>query len=479
MADRPNILLLVTDQHRGDCLGIEDHPVLQTPHLDALASAGARFRHAYSACPVCIPARRTLMTGQRPARHGVLMNYNTSLRGPTLPGELGRAGYQTHLVGKLHLWPHRKLYGFHSADWADSAQAGEDNDYQRFLRREGIHSPGASSAHGVNSNSWVARPWHLAEHLHFSNWCADRALEFLDRRDPTLPFFLKVSFIHPHQPCTPPRDYWDRYMDMKLPDPVVGDWARFTDRPVRGLSAFDSWRWWPDPEQIRQFRAGYYGCINHIDDQIGRILRVTPPNTVVVFTADHGEMAGDHQWLRKRNAWEPSARIPFLVRFPAGAGVRPGQVRSEPVELMDVMPTLLDAAGASVPGTVDGASLMPLLRDEPVAWREFVHGECSSVPTLHSGMQYVTDGRRKYVWLPGRGEEFYFDLETDPQELHNLAADSGRSEEIVCWRDRLVRVLDVRPEGFVTGTSLRRLDGPTPSCLPGFEAPARGTRTTD
>ena len=121
MADsRPNIVLFMTDEQRGDCPGIGGHPVLQTPYLDELAATGARFRHAYSECPVCVPARRTLMSGRKPASHGVLMNAGGLLDGPTLPGELSRAGYQTHLVGKLHLSPLRKLYGFHSSAWADS-----------------------------------------------------------------------------------------------------------------------------------------------------------------------------------------------------------------------------------------------------------------------------------------------------------------------------------------------------------------------
>jgi len=293
---QPNILLLMTDQQRGDCLGIEGHPVLQTHYLDYMAATGIRFSRAYTACPVCIPTRRTLMTGKKPASHGVFMNYHTWLDGPTLPGELSKAGYQTHLVGKLHLWPQRKLYGFDSAEWADSPHGHErlDDDYIRFLRRERVTETRPGNAYGAHWNGWNARPWHLDERLHFSNWCAQGAMDFLERRDPTVPFFLKASFHQPHQPCTPPQVYWDRYMNMDLPEPYVGDWAKVYDEPQRGLP-IDSWRTALEPAVMKQYRAGYYGTINHIDDQIGRILKEIPPNTIVIFLSDHGDMLGDHQ----------------------------------------------------------------------------------------------------------------------------------------------------------------------------------------
>ncbi len=464
---RPNILLIMTDQQRGDCLGIEGHPVLQTPYLDELATTGTRFSRCHSACPVCIPARRTLMTGRRPASHGVLMNYDTWLDGSTLPGELTRAGYQTHLVGKLHLWPHRKRYGFMSEDWADSPLVGED--YQRFLRDNGVRMPEPGVAHGCSQNGYVARPWHLPEHLHFTNWCADKAMEFIARRDPTVPFFLKVSFHQPHEPCTPPQVYWDRYMDMDLPEPYVGDWARVFDAPRRGLPV-DAWRIAVDAAVMKQYRAGYYGTINHIDDQIGRLLKwVDRRNTIVLFLSDHGDMIGDHQWLRKRNAFEGSARVPFLMRLPDSMGGMKGQVRSEVVELMDIMPTLLETAGVDIPDRVDGRSVLPLLRGAVPEWREYLHGECAIVPTAGSGMQYLTDGHRKYIWYPGTGEEHYFDLDSDPCEMHNLVGSAGHGGEIACWRKRLVAELKGRPEGFTDGATLKTLGGPTPLCLPGFE----------
>jgi len=466
---RPNIVLITTDEQRGDCLGIAGHPAVQTPYLDAMAASGAFFSSAYSACPVCVPARRTLLTGQRPRTHGVLMNYDTPLSGPTLPGTLAHAGYQTHLVGKLHLWPRRARYGFDSTDWADSPSAGPDNDYQRFLRHEGIHQPRASEAHGMSANGWVVRPWHLDERLHFTTWCVDRAIDFLERRDPMAPFFLDLSFLHPHQPLTPPRDYYERYLATDLSEPYVGDWARVFDTPQRGLPV-EAWRVRLEPRVMHQYRAAYYAAIDHIDNQIGRLMPLLGANTMIVFTSDHGEMLGDHQWLRKRGPYEPSAHIPLLMRFPREMGIATGQRVAQPVELMDLMPTLLDVAGVPIPETVEGRSVLPLLRGE-TAWREYVHGECAELPTLGSGMQYLTDGREKYVWLPGIGVEQFFDLQNDPHEMVNLADDPSHRAAVAHWRGLLIDELADRPEGFTDGHALLRLDGPTAFHLPGFARP--------
>jgi arylsulfatase A-like enzyme len=466
--ERPNVLLVIADEHRADALSINGNAYVQTPYLDGIFAEGIAFDRAYSACPVCIPARRTMMTGTRPRTHGVFMNHNTDLDLPTMPEAFSRAGYQTHLCGKLHLWPTRKLFGFHSSDWADRPTNADTSrigdDYQRYLIENGIHSPDAGKMDGAHQNGWVARPFALPEQYHLTNWTVDRALRFLERRDPTVPFFLNLSVFAPHAPCCPPRYYFDKYMAMDLPEPLVGDWARISDGPRLGLPV-DAWRAPLPKRMMKEYIAGYYGSIEHLDHQIGRVLQHLPKNTVVLYVSDHGEMLGQHQWIRKRSAFEGSARVPLAIRFPRGWPLAQARRRRDLVELMDIMPTLLDACGIAIPETVEGRSVMPLLRGENRSWRTYLHGECSRLETLNSGMQYLTDDRWKYIYYPGDGHEQLFDLATDPDEMHDLASDSGHAGEIARFRALLVDELRDRPEGFVRDGTLRPIGGPSPNVL--------------
>jgi arylsulfatase len=470
-----NILLIMTDQQRGDCLSCAGHPVVQTPALDRLAEEGARFTAAYTACPICIAARRTFMTGRKPANQGVVFNYDTELAGPTLPGVLAEHGYHCHLAGKLHLWPLRKLYGFHSMDLADGPGSQDNlatNDHARYLARHGVLLNDAARAHGLAGNTWHARPWHLPEHMHPTTWCVSQAIDFLDRRDPTKPFFLNVGLFHPHPPCMPPEFYYRRYLDFDIPESVESDWSRLYEsaRPGFPLNMAGASRFKGLPAMVRQFRAAYYASIAYIDDQLQRLLQRIPEDTLVIFTSDHGEMAGDHQFFGKLVPYEPSARVPLIIRPPRSMNLPGGQVIDTAVELMDLMPTVLDAAGAPIPETVDGLSLLPLLHGDALE-REYIHGECARISGLGSGIQYLTDGREKYVWWPGFGTEQLFDLTRDPLEAYDLAGEPDARDRLDAWRRRLCGELEGRPEGFVKEGVLQTLGGPTPYCLPGYEAP--------
>jgi arylsulfatase A-like enzyme len=199
-------------------------------------------------------------------------------------------------------------------------------------------------------------------------------------------------------------------------------------------------------------RAAYYGLINHIDDQLRRILNsvtgLTFRDTLVVLTSDHGEMLGDHYLWRKSRAYEASARVPFLMAGPEHLGFGRGRRCDAVATHADIMPTILEAAGAPVPDTVDGRSLLPLVQGRSTEWRDDLHIE--HAPHQHA----LTDGRWKYIWEVASGREQLFDLSADPDECRDLSGEDGAKETLADWRDRLVRRLEGRPEGFTDGESL-------------------------
>jgi arylsulfatase A-like enzyme len=303
-------------------------------------------------------------------------------------------------------------------------------------------------------NDWTARPWHLEEDLHPTNWTVHEALRFLRDRDASRPFLLVVSFLAAHPPLVPPAFYLERYIRTGVPSPVIGDWA--TPPPDGGKGMGVS----PDKvnltgEALLCARAGYYGLINHLDDQIRRLVNpvigvdpMTGNNTVVALTSDHGEMLGDHYFWRKTVPYEPSARIPLLLRAPRRFGIQPGTVVDEPVGIEDIMPTILDLAGVPVPDTVEGRSLLPLARGETPEWRPHIHIE--HAPVHHS----LTDGKEKYIWFARDGREQFFRLTDDPTERHDLAAVPEEAQRLSHWRNLLIEVLRGRGEGFTDGTRL-------------------------
>jgi arylsulfatase A-like enzyme len=238
------------------------------------------------------------------------------------------------------------------------------------------------------------------------------------------------------------------YADAEIPRPPIGDWAAEFDHPIANIDAPFSHRPW---RQTRRARQGYFGSITFIDHQLGRFfyeLNKHDPkilaNTLILFTSDHGDMLGDHHHWRKTYAYEGSARIPWIVCPPAAWKLPSGQVIDRPVELRDILPTFWEAAGLEIPATVDGSSLLPLLRDPQAPWREFVQGEHTSCYRREHGMQYLTDGREKYIWFHHTGRERFFDLTNDPQELHDLAGDPAARGRIREWHARLAEINERR-----------------------------------
>lgn len=465
---KPNVLLICVDQMRGDCIGITGHPDVETPNLDTMARNGAVFSRAYSATPTCIPARAALLTGLTQRSHGrvgyedcVPWNYEH-----TIASTFTDAGYHTKCVGKMHVYPHRNLCGFHDVELHDgylhcnrkydiSQKDRQSDDYLDWLReKRGMDTDLIDS--GLDCNSWVARPWMYDETLHPTNWVVTRSIEFLKRKDPTKPFFLMSSFVRPHSPLDPPQAYFDMYKDRDLAEPYMGDWADTVDADKNGRIV-DCYNGIIDPRGLKRARAAYYALITHIDHQIGRLLQALWEygelnNTIILFTSDHGDLLGDHNLIRKSYPYEGSTSIPFIIYDPGNhLGIKNNTVINKLVELRDVMPTLLDLVGAPIPESVEGHSVRPLLSGDCDNWREYIHGEHQF---REDSNHFIVTEKDKYIWYSQTGEEQYFDLENDPHELKNIIHDEGEKERIDYLRKLLIKELTGREEGYTDGEKL-------------------------
>ncbi len=456
LGGRPNILMLMADQHRGDCIGADGNKAIHTPNLDWLAQDGALFSRAYTATPSCTPARAGLLTGLSPWNHGMLGYYRVAEEYPLeMVRTIRNAGYYTTGIGKMHWHPQRNDHGFHRVllDESGRVEAPEFiSDYRCWFASEAPNlDPDAT---GIGFNDYRSCAYVLPERLHPTSWTGMAAVNFIDSYQRTEPFFLKVSFARPHSPYDPPQRFMDRYRDANLPQAHVGSWA---DRyaPIDEKNGHNLWHGDLGPEQVRASRQGYYGSVSFIDEQIGNILEALDrqgmlDNTLIVYCSDHGDMTGDHNLWRKTYAYEASARIPMLVRWPKGLlSVKRGQVLNQPVELRDIFPTFMDAAGTSVDAELDGQSLFHCIRGNAEGWRPYIDFEHDVCYGRENHWNALTDGHTKYIFHALDGEEQLFDIDNDPGELRDLAGYAEHEAELRKWRNRMIEHLQVRGEEFV------------------------------
>jgi len=453
--DRPNILLLMADQHRADCVGADGNKAIHTPNLDRIAHEGIRFRCAYSTTPTCTPARSALLTGLSPWRHGMLGYGRVGEKYPIeMPRALREAGYYTIGIGKMHWHPQRNAHGFHEMLLDESGRAESPDfisDYRKWFKSEAPDlNPDAT---GIGWNDYPARAYVLPERLHPTRWTAETAMNFLKGYNRPEPWFLKVSFARPHSPYDPPERWLLKYADAELPRAVVGKWAqRYAQR---NSARDDIWHGDLGSDQVRYSRQGYYGSVSFVDEQIGRILETLDQSgrldqTLIIYTTDHGDMTGDHHLWRKSYAYEASARIPMIMRWPTGlVSAARGQVSMAPAELRDILPTFLEAAEAPGADQLDGRSLLQLARGQISDWRKHIDLEHNICYSPENHWSALTDGHHKYIFHAKNGEEQFFDLDKDPGEVNDLSSDSAYSSQMRVWRERLVNHLAERGGRFV------------------------------
>lgn len=454
MESKPNILLIFPDMWRGDCISAAGHPDVQTPYTDALIEQGVWFDGAYTSAPTCIPARACLATGLT-ADHCGRSGYQDRVewRYPdTMMHQLRDNGYQTMQVGKTHFYPQRAQLGFEESRLYEIPvhHAAFESDYHAWLKEQ-TDGHIQDVARERNPNSVLVNPWKYDEYLHITNWTTTNAINMIERRDVTRPFFLQIGYHRPHVPYDAPMEFWERYRDKDVREPATGDWSeRFNQR----TNAIYKLRGQIDPRLSKDQLRGYYANIAHVDSEIGKLMWWLEKhdylkNTWIFLLSDHGDMLGDHHMQGKANPFEGSTRIPFVVVPPKGSGNAVRKICHDPVTLYDVMPTVLELAGITSRCAMDGTSLVPILSGRDMPLREHLHGEHAN-PGQGNGWQYIVNQYEKYAWETLSGEEYYFDLVKDPRESHNAIHDPQYADRVALLRGKLIAELSTRPEdGFV------------------------------
>jgi len=453
MPDRPNILFIMTDQQRFDaasCCGAE---ICRTPNIDALARGGVNFIKHYSCVGICSPARASLLTGLWAHNHRMLNNTHErdavcpQLRDevPAISEALARVGYRCGYVGKWHIGSPAKAAerGFADTDYI------QGRGFAEYLRAAGFREEVTDPVGRVRRDKdqpWAAITNARGEQI-YSTFLASRTIQLLERykREGAQPFFLVCSFPGPHYPCCVPPQWAEKYDPEAIPP-----WGNFEEtfegkprshwRYAVLRSGFDvPWETW------RIYVARYFALVSLIDAETGRILEALEDldlasDTLVVFTTDHGDMAGSHKMFNKgAYMYEELYRVPLVMRWP-GVG-QSGVVCDAYVSAIDVPATLLDAARAKPLGPLDGRSLIPWLKGEAPDWPDSIYSQFHGDEYSLCSLRMVRNDKWKYVYYPDGLDELY-DMRADPFELRNLAQDPDYGGPLRQMKDLLAQWME-------------------------------------
>ena len=453
--DRPNILLICTDQQRFDALAASGNAEIDTPHLDQLAADGAIFTNCYVQAPVCAPSRGSLMSGLYLRNHGLYANgVQIPQTIPLLPSALAADGYDCGLVGKWHLdscfagRTEEKPAGFRVWQWAHDPYPGSsENAYHRWLQAThpdvydtvlGKHrdrrDPRGRTA-GVSGSPIDVVPTEA----HYSHWVGEEAIRYLSGSRPVdQPFFFVANFFDPHHSFGAPKEYVDRYRAEQLSRPNTRPGELDGKPPILAEASRESYAGHApgyldySADELQEIKANYYAMVSLVDDEVGRILTTLEEqglaeDTVVIFTSDHGEMLGDHQLMLKGPMmYDCAIKVPLLIRWPEQ--IPAGTRIEELVEWIDLTATLTDLAGATLP-RCQGLSLLGLATGATTEHRGWALCEYRDSghpydPPVHTTMVRSSDTKIIVHHGPpasgrDRAGELY-DLSSDPDELINL-----------------------------------------------------------
>ena len=422
-----NLLFLCSDQHQAAATGCYGHHQALTPHIDEIASEGIRFERAYCQAPVCVPSRGSIITGDYPSRHGARILSDPLPEGTrTIAHFFGDQGYATGAIGKMHFVDESRRHGF--------AHRVNAATYQSRLTRSEINAFRQDQGAGGGT---TGSPSAMPERLFRDTFYSEEAVRFL-RENRDRPFCLWASFFMPHTPLVPHQRFWDLYDGVQLDLPDRSPNALETGFHGHLVRARERGWYQQTDEQLHDAIRGYYGNVSQMDANVGRVFDTLRElgldrNTVVVYTSDHGEMAGAHRMWTKHNMYEQSVRVPLIIRTPDRLGG--GSAQQQIVEQADLFPTLAELCGFDPPSGIDGRSIAPAVRGEDHRSREFAYSEyyfCRRVFTADDRfvgrppILMVRTNRWKLNYLSWERSEL-FDLENDPGEFRNAIDDPGNS----------------------------------------------------
>ena len=462
---KDNLLFVMTDEMKWDVMGVAGHPVVKTPNLDRLAQEGTYYKTAYTVAPICSPSRRSFFTSRYPHVHGVIDNSKQALANDgevDLPTLLKHEGYETAISGKLHFYPEWHDWSF---DYFWSRSSEGPNKLQSY--RQYMQAKFGAGAFDTKPGTVLYPDDPLGHDLgeyRFGKedfetfWLTDRALEYLDDRNKDKPFFLFLSFNEPHSPYRATEPYASMYDPEKLDVPALPEGVKAERQEAIAKGIKGKARHLIDDEQMmRDLTAQYFGHITNVDDNLGRVLNYLDgsglaDNTILVFSADHGNMLGDHGKWFKGVMYEGSSRVPLIIR--AGKNTRyaklmnQGKVVEQVVESIDVMPTLLEMLDIDLPSGMQGQSLLPLTAGKAKGWKNTAFSQRTDYMFRQDNFKLI---------LSAKGEAELYDLNADPAEHHNLANTPEYQQ----------RVTDMRK-----AISDWQADKPAPISVAGLQAPA-------
>jgi arylsulfatase A-like enzyme len=439
-ADRPNILLIVSDQHRLDCLGrSRDYPV-QTPNLDRLAEQGAWFQSAFTPIPLCTPARQSLLTGQRPETTGGLWNYDLGPQIPALdpvnyswPRELQARGYRSRYLGKWHVSPTHSPTDFGYDSWVPL------ESYDKWRNERYPDAP--------LSSDWFGSIDPVPTSDSRTHWLADQAARYVsEAASGREPWHLRLDFLEPHLPCQPTEEFARRYPAGAVPrwrgyeDPLTG--KPYIQRQQLVNWGVENYTW----DDWAPIVARYYAIISQLDDAIGVVLRSLEDTgqadgTLVIYTTDHGDLCGSHGMMDKHYVmYDDVVRVPLILRWPEN--IAPGTVVDDfTYNTLDLPPTISTITGIPAPLAGHGASMLENT-GESLSPSKALQGR-EHVISTYNGQQFGLFIQRmirtrtwKYVWNPTDVDELYR-LDDDPEELKNRIGDESCAQVLGDLRQRL------------------------------------------